>query len=122
MIIGVGIDLCEIDRVADLLARWGERIERRLFTDAERGYCRGRANAPQHFAARFAAKEATLKALAVPRGLTWHDMEVVSVGKAPALRLAGEAAAAAARLGVARAHLTLTHAHGLAAAVVILES
>jgi holo-[acyl-carrier protein] synthase len=123
VVVGIGIDLTPISRMDDLLGRWGERIERRLFTDGERGFCRGRGAPGQHFAARFAAKEATLKALSVPPGLSWHEMEVVSAsGGAPRLVLSGEAAAAATRLGVTRTHLTLTHAADLAVAVVVLET
>lgn len=121
MILGLGIDLVEIHRIGALLARWGDRIEKKLFTEEERAYCRARANVAQHFAARFAVKEATLKALGVPRGLSWHEMEVVNVRGAPQLELRGEAAAAAGRLGMARAHLTITHAADMAAAVVVLE-
>lgn len=121
MIVGLGIDLTEISRIQAMLDRWGERFERRLFTDGERAYCRGRARPAQHFAARFAAKEATLKALSVPEGLSWHEMEVDAGAGAPRLTLGGQAAAAARRLGVARAHLTLTHAADVAAAVVVLE-
>jgi len=123
VIVGVGIDLTPVARMEELVRRWGERIERRLFTDRERAYCRARGLPAEHLAARFAAKEATLKALQVPRGLSWHEMEVVSTaGAAPRLVLAGEAAAAAARLGVMRTHLSLTHAGGQALAVVILEA
>jgi holo-[acyl-carrier protein] synthase len=122
MIVGVGIDLTPIARMEELLGRWGERIERRLFTDAERVFCRARGAPAQHLAARFAAKEATLKALAVPQGLSWHEMEVVSSpGGAPRLVLSGAAAAAATRSGVSGTHLSLTHAGGLAIAVVVLE-
>ena len=123
MIVGVGIDLTPVARMAELVRRWGDRIERRLFTDAERAYCRARGAPAEHLAARFAAKEATLKALQVPPGLSWHEMEVASApGGAPRLVLSGAAAAAAARLGVSRSHLTLTHAGGQALAVVILEA
>lgn len=122
MVVGVGIDLEEVVRIGELLARWGERIEKKLFTDGERAYCNVRGKREQHFAARFAAKEATLKALGVPRGLSWHEMEVVSAGNgAPTLKLSGVAAAEAAKRGVARTHLTLTHAGGLAVAVVVLD-
>lgn len=122
MVVGIGIDLTPISRIEGLLDRWGEKLERRLFTDAERSFCRGRGEPAQHLAARFAAKEATLKALAVPPGLSWHEMEVVSAaGGAPTLVLRGEAGAAATRLGVTRSHLSLTHAGDLAVAVVVLE-
>jgi holo-[acyl-carrier protein] synthase len=123
VVLGVGIDLTPIDRIARLLERYPERFERKLFTDGERRYCRARARAADHFAARFAAKEAALKALGVPDGLSWHELEVVSQeGEAPRLQLGGEAARAAARLGVGRVHLSLTHAGGQAAAVVVVES
>src|SRR5688572_28393866 len=123
MVVGLGIDITPIARMEELLARWGERIERRLFTDAERAFCSARGDPAQHLAARFAAKEATLKALSVPAGLSWHELEVVSTpGGAPRLALSGEAGAAAGRLGVIRTHLSLTHAGGLAVAVVVLES
>lgn len=123
MIVGMGIDLVEISRIAESIARWGGRFEKKLFTERERAYCNGRAHQAQHFAARFAAKEATLKALRVPPGLSWHEMEVEAGGKAPPrLVLSGVAAQAAAKLGVRETHLSLTHAADLAAAVVVLES
>src|SRR5262245_43162654 len=110
MILGLGLDLCSVERIGALLERWGERFADKIFTPAERAYCGARAFPAQHFAARFAAREATLKALGVPRGLSWHEMEVIATpGHAPSLRLRGEAAAAASRLGVARTHLSLTH-------------
>jgi holo-[acyl-carrier protein] synthase len=122
MIVGLGLDLCEVSRMADLLGRWGERFVDKIFTPAERAYCRERAHPAQHFAARFAAREATLKALGVPKGLRWHEMEVVSRAGKPELVLSGEAAAVATARGVTRTHLTITHAADVAAAVVILES
>jgi holo-[acyl-carrier protein] synthase len=122
VIVGLGVDVEEVARIDGSLARFGDRFEQRVFTDAERAYCNGRGKRGQHFAARFAAKEATLKALGVPPGLSWHEMEIVSgPGGKPELRLSGEAAAAATRLGVARALVSLTHTDGHAAAVVVLE-
>ncbi|HEX2658016.1 MAG TPA: holo-ACP synthase [Polyangia bacterium] len=123
MIIGVGLDIVPIERMAATLARHGLRIEGRLFTEAERAYCTARGSPAQHFAARFAAKEALLKALGAPPGLRWREMEVVAgANGAPALRLDGEAARAAAARGVATMHVSLTHAGGMAAAVVVLEA
>jgi holo-[acyl-carrier protein] synthase len=125
MIVGLGVDLVPVARVAAILARpWGERFERRIFTEDERRYCRGRGDPAQHYAARFAAKEAALKALGVPEGLSWHELEVRAdaAAGAPRLALAGAAAAAAAGKGAGRTHLSLTHAGGMAAAVVILEA
>lgn len=123
MIVGLGIDLCEIPRIAGMLERWGDRFTEKVFTEGERAYALGRAGAAAHLAARFAAKEATLKALGVPAGLSWHEMEVVGGGKeAPRLVLRGEAERAAAHLRVARVHLTLTHTVDVAAAVVVAEA
>lgn len=125
MIVGIGIDLERIDRFRDLLDRWGERFERKLFTDAERAYCRSRGKPEQHFAARFAAKEAALKAMGVPRnvGLEWQHFEITHASSgAPELRLFHAARTAADHLSVVRVHLTLTHTVDTAAAFVILEA
>jgi holo-[acyl-carrier protein] synthase len=125
MIVGIGIDLERIDRFREMLDRWGERFEKKLFTDAERAYCRGRGKPEQHFAVRFAAKEAALKAMGVPRnvGLEWQHFEIVNVASgAPTLVLSAAARAAADRLGATRVHLTLTHTVDTAAAFVILEA
>jgi holo-[acyl-carrier protein] synthase len=121
-IIGVGIDLCPVGRMERALSRNGGRFEERVFTLAEREYCKGRGLPAEHYAARFAAKEALLKALGVPAGLSWHELEIESVGGAPRLVLRGEAQRAAERLGVGRLHLSLTHAGDMAAAVVVAEA
>lgn len=122
MLVGVGIDVTPIARIERLLERWGARAEVRLFTAGERAYCRARAQPAQHFAARFAAKEATLKALGVPEGLSWHELEVVvdELGR-PRMALSGAAAQAMHERGAAVLHLSLTHAGGLAVAVAIAE-
>jgi holo-[acyl-carrier protein] synthase len=123
VIVGLGIDLTEVPRIARMVERWGENFTGRIFTEGERAYASGRANAALHFAARFAAKEATLKALAVPSGLSWHEMEVVGGGNEPPLLvLRGKALEAADRMGVVRMHLTLTHTADVAGAVVIAEA
>src|SRR5690242_21294902 len=117
------MDLTEVPRIARMVERWGLHFTERIFTEGERAYAAGRANQAMHLAARFAAKEATLKALAVPRGLQWHEMEVVGGGtEPPLLVLRGMALEAADRLGVVRMHLTLTHTKEVAAAVVIAEA
>lgn len=122
MILGVGVDLAPIGRMAEAMARHPERLEARLFTERERAFCRARANPMQHFAARFAAKEALLKALSVPAGLSWHELEVVSAESgAPSFQLSGVAAEAAKRAGVVRLHLSLTHAGDQAIAMVVAE-
>jgi holo-[acyl-carrier protein] synthase len=122
VIVGLGVDLVPISRMAELLSRYGERIERKLFTPDEIAYARARAHVPQHYAARFAAKEAALKALGVPTGLRWHELEVRMADRAPALVLTGTAALAAGARRVTRTHLSLTHAGDSAVAVVVLEA
>jgi len=122
VIVGVGLDLVPIARVAALLARHGARARDRLFSARECADCERRAEPAQHYAARFSAKEAVLKALGAPPGLRWVEMEVHTVdGGRPVLRLSGAAAAAAAARGADSMHVSLTHAGGMAAAVVVLE-
>jgi holo-[acyl-carrier protein] synthase len=115
---GVGIDLLEVDRLEQALAR-RPRLAERLFTDAEREYAAGRARPVMHLAARFCAKEAVAKAL----GLTawsFRDVEVVATGAAPEIRLTGRAAERADELGVS-ASVSVTHTNRLAAAVAVLR-
>jgi holo-[acyl-carrier protein] synthase len=116
VIVGVGVDVCGIERFESSLRRTPALAER-LFTDAERSL------PVASLAARFAAKEALAKALGAPPGLEWHDAEVVreSSGR-PVLVLTGTVQAAAHRAGAATAHLSLSHDAGLATAFVVLES
>jgi len=126
VILGVGMDLVEVGRIARLLdgpAAQAERFLARCFTPVERAFCEARRDRATRYAARFAAKEAAVKALGAPRGLSWQHFEVARAeGQAPQLTLSGSAARAARKLGVARSHLTITHDGGVAAAVVVLES
>lgn len=119
-VIGVGIDLMEIDRFAAALAR-RPRLAERCFTEAEAAYCHSRAHPPQHFAARFAAKEAVGKALGT--GMTrWRLVEIARARSgAPSARLSGIYAERAERLGVARIVISLTHSRNMAAAVAVLD-
>ncbi len=123
MIVGLGMDLVSVERIARQLALpTADRFLKRVFTPGEQSFCdrfRDRAN---RYAARFAAKEATSKALGVPAGIGFLDVEVVRGEGAPRLVLAGAAARAAATLGATKVHLTLTHDGGMAAAAVILEA
>ncbi len=122
MIVGVGLDLTEIPRIDRMIERWGDRFTHKIFTPGERAYSDDRAHPANHYAARFAAKEAALKALGVPEGLRWHELEVVKDhGQRPRLVLTGTARAAADRLGIVAVHLTITHAADVACAVVIAE-
>ena len=122
MIVGLGIDLVGVARIARVLAGpSADRFLARVFTEGEAAYCRPRRDGALHFAARFAAKEAASKALGVPAGIRFLDVEVVRDGAAPRLVLRGAADAAARALGVSRMHLSLTHDAGVAAAAVVLE-
>ena len=122
MIVGVGLDLCLISRMEKALARSGGRFAARVFTANERRYCESRAQPAQHFAARFAAKEALLKALGVPEGLSWHELEIAQrPSGGPQVALHGVAAQAATRLGISHLHVSLTHQGDAACAVVIAE-
>lgn len=120
---GVGIDHVDAGRIAGLLERFGERGERRLFTDGELARCRGLPRPAECLAARFAAKEAFVKALGTGfRGIKWTDIEVRGgEGEAPRLALHGGAKAAFETRGGARTHVSLTHEAGSAIAVVVIE-
>jgi len=122
---GLGIDLVEVPRFAAALRRHGERLEKRLFTARERADCADRADRAQSLAARFAAKEAALKALGTgwAQGLGFRQIEIErQASGAPRLRFHGRAAERASELGAPRVHVSLTHQPGIAAAVVLLES
>ena len=124
MVKGLGIDLVELARFEAALTRHGERLEARLFTPAERAYCASRVDRCQALAARFAAKEAALKALGTgwARGIGFRHIEIERGSDgAPTIRLHGPAAERAASLGARRAHVSLTHQPGMAAAVVVLD-
>jgi holo-[acyl-carrier protein] synthase len=115
MIVGVGIDVVDIARFTQALART-KGLAARLFTEGER------ALPPHSLAARFAAKEALAKALGAPRGLLWTDAEVITGASGrPHLSVAGTVASAAARLGVSSFHLSISHDAGIASAVVVAE-
>ena len=124
MILGLGTDICGIERVARYLDRYGERFTRRCFTPGEIAYCARHANQPEQFAARIAAKEAASKALGTGwrQGVHWKCFEVAGEpsGK-PVLRIHGRAAEIASAMGVRGTHVSLTHDAGVAVAVVIFE-
>lgn len=119
MIVGIGTDVVDIDRFAAALAR-RPRLAERCFTPAEAAYCRSRGHPPQHFAARFAAKEAVGKALGI--GMTrWREVEVIRGRGAPTIALHGRYAARGRELGVTRVHVSLTHDRGSAIAFAVAE-
>ena len=124
MLIGTGIDLAEIPRIRNSIARFGNRFLDRIFTPGEKAYCLRKRNAAESFAARFAAKEAGAKALGtgISRGVTWKELEVRrEVSGKPTLHLSGRAAELAEAMGVRRLQLSLTHSRELAMAVVVAE-
>ena len=117
----VGVDLIEIARVRRTLERYPSFRER-CFTAAERSYCDSRPNPAQHYAARFAGKEAVGKALGfgIARAFAWQDVEIAGRPK-PDVRLSGRVAAWAAKEGAGRLDLSMTHSKDLAAAVCVAE-
>ena len=124
-IVGTGVDICEVDRVRAAIERFGQRFLKRVFTEGERAYCESKRNRIERYAARFAAKEAAMKAIGtgLRRGVSWQDFEVSrEPGGRPTLVISGKAAEFATALGMRRAALSITHTADQALAQVILES
>ena len=124
MIVGTGVDLAEVRRIRDSVERFGARFIDRVFTPGEIAYVERKANRFERYAARFAAKEAGMKAIGTgwKRGVRWQDFEVANLpsGK-PTLRLHGEAAKIAREMGVKSISLSITHTSEYGMAHVILE-
>jgi holo-[acyl-carrier protein] synthase len=125
VIVGIGVDLVEVERMRRLLDRKGDRALQRLFTDGEQAYAATHPEPARQLAARVAAKEAGFKALSgndLARSIGWRELEVVSrKGASPILLLHGRAMARARELGVSKVHLSLTHSELAAAAFVVAE-
>jgi holo-[acyl-carrier protein] synthase len=124
MIVGIGADIAEVHRLREAVERHGERFLQRVFTPLEIGYCRSHRNAAERLAARFAAKEAMMKALGTGwrRGIRWRDIEVSNAASGkPELRLSGKALEFYESLGGTRILLSLTHTESYALAHVIIE-
>jgi len=124
MIVGTGIDIAEVPRIREAIERHGERFLKRIFTEGEIQYCESKANRVERYAARFAAKEAGMKAIGTGwnHGVRWRDLEVArKPGGRPTLVLHGKAAEFAAKLGATNIALSLTHTAEQAFAQVILE-
>ena len=115
----VGVDLIEIDRVRRALDRHGDGFRERCFTPAERAYCDSKPNPPQHYAGRFAAKEAVGKALGSGVYFTWREIEIVGRPK-PGVQLSGRTKAWAAKVRAAAIDLSMSHSRGLATAVCLV--
>jgi len=125
MIVGTGIDIAEVPRIRQSIERFGDRFLQRVYTVGEIKYCDSKANRAERYAARFAAKEAAMKALGTGwnHGVRWRDCEVVRLpGGRPSISFHGKAAEFAIRLGVKNAALSLSHTAEQAIAQVILES
>jgi holo-[acyl-carrier protein] synthase len=124
MIVGIGVDIAEPERLEQAVARYGQRFLERIFTPSEIAYCERKRNKWERYAARFAAKEAAFKALGTGwrRGVRWRDVEVVNLpGGKPTMSLSGQAKEFASRLEVRHISLSLTHARQFALAQVIFE-
>ena len=125
MIVGIGIDLAEVDRIRQAIERHGRRFIERIYTEKEIAYVERKANKYERYAARFAAKEAGMKAVGTgwKRGVRWRDFEVTNMPSGrPTLQLHGEAAKFAESLGVRNIALSITHTAAQGMAIVILES
>ncbi len=125
MIVGTGIDLCEVPRIRRSIERFGERFIARIYTPREIAYVERKANKYERYAARFAAKEAGMKAIGTGwrGGITWHDFEVTNLPSGrPILAFHGVAAKVTERLGVKNVSLSLTHTAELGMAFVIIEA
>ena len=125
MIVGLGADIAEIDRIEAAIARHGRAFIERVFTSQEIAYCERHRASGERYAARFAAKEATMKALGTGwrRGVRWVDIEVTRLASGrPTIELRGAAREHADRLGVKHIHVSLTHSGNIAFAEVIFES
>ena len=124
MILGVGVDLVEIDRIKAAFDRWGDRFRRRIFTQREIEYCCRKGIPHMAYAARFAAKEAFFKALGTgwSNSMSWKEIEIINTpdGK-PEISLSGVAAKVAGEKGIKEIHLSISHDHDHAIAVVMVE-
>ena len=125
MIIAVGVDVVEVDRIKNAVdhPRWGERFRARVYTADEIAYCLKRRHYAESFAARFAAKEGVMKALGtgLSDGIGWRDIEVVRDSGRPTITLHGRATGHGTAIGVSRWHLSLSHTATYAVAYVIAE-
>ena len=123
-ILGIGTDVVEVERLRAALERHGDRFLEKAFTEAEARYCGSQADPAVHFAGRFAAKEAVLKALRTGwgGGVSFRDVEVISEGRAPEVALRGRAAEVAREMGAAApVLLSISHSRSVAVAVALLQ-
>src|SRR5581483_2155013 len=124
MIVGTGIDIAEVPRIAESIERFADRFIQRVFTDGEIQYCESKANRMERYAARFAAKEAAMKALGTGwnHGVRWRDVEVIrKPGGRPTIQFHGKAAEFATKMSAKNVSLSISHTKEQAIASVILE-
>jgi len=124
MILGIGVDIISVERIKDAILRWGKRFLERIYTDNEIKYCMALKEPHINLAGRFAAKEATYKALASYQktGIRWREIEVIRGDKgAPSLKLYGVMKMASERLGVKKTHISISHNNEVALAFIIME-
>jgi holo-[acyl-carrier protein] synthase len=123
-VVGTGIDLVEVARIRQVLEQWRDRFTHRVFLEAERRYCESRPHPWMHYAVRFAVKEAVAKAFGtgISPELGWQDIKVVAdpATRAPSVRFSPKGQALAARRGIARVLISLSHTHNYAVAQAIL--
>lgn len=123
MIKGTGIDIVRVDRIKDIITRWHNKFLEKVFTEEEREYCDDKPCPAQHYAARFAAKEAAFKMLGSGmRDVSWHDINIKKdqLGK-PLVELTGNAAQKADKMGIKKIHISLSHEKEYAVAQLIGE-
>jgi holo-[acyl-carrier protein] synthase len=124
MIYGIGIDLVQVKRIEQALERWGDRFKNKVFTPGEIDYCSRKRNSSPNYAARFAAKEALVKALGIGmrKGVHWKDVEVARgpLGK-PLLKLSGQATEVCKQEKIAGIFVSITHDQEYSSAIVVLE-
>jgi len=124
VIVGIGVDLIGVGRIRAVHQRQGQRFLARIYTATEQAYCLAHRDPAERLAARWAAKEACMKALGTgwAQGVTFLDIGVITgPGGSPCIELSGGARAHAERLGMVRSHLTMSHSDGMAVALVVLE-
>ncbi len=121
MVVGFGQDIVDAKRIRRVMDRFGERFLDRIFSAGERDYCMRHKRPELHFAARFGAKEAFIKAVGTRRGVSWKDVEVVRKDGPPSIVLHGGAKIIAAKNGVEKIHLSLAHDADIGIAGIILE-
>lgn len=124
MVLAIGIDVVEIQRIERAAERLGDKFLDRIFTDEERAYCDSRASRFVHYAGRFAAKEAAMKALGTgwAEGVAWREVVILPSGVgAPQLTLSGNALERFRAIGAARSHVSISHTHTVAVAQVLFE-